>query len=230
MKVIVNRATELRHTYPSAGVVFECPNCGRRVRAGDDIANHPVEQFIYDAYEPMRKRRYMQVVLLTAQSLELTLAMCVRHAILVKLPKPKRLRKASPILKVGAALDTALDDLTLGALRKVVANLAFKPNPTSIIDALDAVKGLNKLRGGLPTDAEITGLTDADLREAVGGLVGIPNFVTLRNKLVHKALRPTQNQAEWCLENIPKLTRALRRGFAIAQGQLVMPPMAGPAQ
>ena len=220
-EVIVNRATDLRGTYPSSRVIFNCPNCGRPLRSGGDIANHPVDQFVYDAYEPMRNRRYMHVVLLTAQSLELTLAMCVRHAILLKLPKPKRLRKTSPILGVAAALDAALDKLTLGALRSVVANLAFKANPTSIADALNAITGLNKLRDKLPTDSDIAGLTNTNLQEAVGRLVAIPNFVTLRNKVVHEALRPTQSQAEWCLENIPKLTRALLRGFEIARGQLV---------
>lgn len=225
-QIIVNRATDLRGTYPSSRVIFNCPNCGRSLRPGGDIANHPVDQFIYDAYEPMRNRRYMQVVGLTAQSVELALSMCVRQVILAKLPKPKRPRKTSPILKVAAALDKALDTLTLGALRKVVANLAFQASPTSITDALTAVKALDKLRGKLPTDAEIAGLRDADLQEAVGRLVGIPNYVKLRNKVVHEALRPTQAQAEWCLVNIPKLTRALLRGFGIARGQLVMPPMA----
>jgi hypothetical protein len=226
-QVIVNRATDLRGTYPSSRVIFRCPNCRRRLRPGGDIANHPVDQFIYDAYEPMRNRRYMQVVLLTAQSLELTLAMCVRHVILSQLPKPKRLRKTSPILKVTVALDAALDKLTLGALRRVVANIAFKANPTSIVDALTAITGLNKLRDRLPTEADIATLTDTNLREVVGRLVVIPNFVTLRNKVVHQALRPTQKQAKWCLENIPKLTRPLLRGFGIARGQLVMPPTAG---
>jgi hypothetical protein len=216
-EVIVNRATDLRGTYPSSGVIFKCPNCGRKLRSGGDIANHPVDQFIYDAYEPMRNRRYMQVVGLMAQSVELALSMCVRQVILARLPKPKRVRKTSPILKVDVALDKALDTLTLGAVRVVVANLAFQASPTSVPDALTAVKGLDKLRGKLPTDADIAALTDADLQEAVGRLVGIPNFVKLRNKVVHEALRPTQKQAEWCLENIPKLTQALLRGFGIAR-------------
>jgi hypothetical protein len=225
-EVIVNRATDLQGTYPSSRVIFKCPNCGRRLRPGGDIANHPVDQFIYDAYEPMRNRRYMQVVGLTAQSVELALSMCVRKVVLAKLPKAKRLRKTSPILKVGVALNKELDSLTLGALRRVVANLAFQASPTSIPDALTAVKGLDKLRGKLPTDADIASLGDAELQEAVSWLVGIPNYVKLRNKVVHEALRPTQKQAEWCLENIPKLTRALLRGFGIARGQLVMPPTA----
>ena len=85
---------------------------------------------------------------------------------------------------------------------------------------------MNKLRKNVPTDVDIAGLTDGDLQEAVRRLVAIPNFVSLRNKVVHEAWRPTQQQAEWCLENVPKLTRALLRGFDIARGQLVMPPMA----
>ncbi|MEO8218926.1 MAG: hypothetical protein ABI718_17765 [Acidobacteriota bacterium] len=226
-QIIVNRATDLRGTYPSSRVMFNCPNCGRRLRQGGDIGNHPVDQIIYDAYEPMRNRRYMQVVGLTAQSVELALSMCVRQVILAKLPTPKRLRRTSPFLRVAAALDNALDTLTLGALRKVVANLAFQESPTSIPEALTAIKGLDKLRRKLPTQAEIATLPDAELQEAVGSLVGMPNYVKLRNKVVHEALRPTQAQAEWCLENIPKLTRALLCGFGIARGQLVMPPTAG---
>jgi len=226
-EIIVNRATDLRGTYPSSRVIFRCPNCGHRLRSGGDIANHPVDQFIYDAYEPMRKRRYMQVVGLTAQSVELALSMCVSHVILATLSTPKKMRKASPLWKVIVALHTALDTLTLGALRRVVANLAFQASPTSTADALSAIKGLDKLRRTLPSDAEISGLGDADLQEAVARLVGIPNYVKLRNKVVHEALRPTQAQAEWCLENIPKLTRALLRGFGVSRGQLVMPPTAG---
>jgi len=226
-EVIVNRATDLQGTYPSSRVVFNCPNCGRRVRSGGDIANHQGDQFIYDAYEAMQKRRYMQVVVLSAQSLELTLSMCIQQAILAKLPKPKRLRTTSSILKVAVALDEGMEKLTLGVLRNVVAHLAFQTNPTTIPDALTAVEGLKNLTGKqLPTDADIATLPNAELQEAVGRLVGIPNYVKLRNKVVHKALRPTQSQAEWCLENIPKLTRALLRGFDIARGQLVMPPTA----
>jgi RNase P subunit RPR2 len=227
-EIIVNRATDLRGTYPSSHVIFKCPNCGRQARPSGDIANHPVDQFVYDAYEPMRNRRYMQAVLLIAQSLEVALSMCVRQVILTKLPKPKRLRKTSPFLKVGVALDKTLDTLTLGTLRIIVANLAFEASPTSIPDALTAIKGLDKLRGKLPTDTDIAGLADPDLQEAVGRLVGIPTFVKLRNKMVHEALRPTQHQAEWCMENIPELTRALLRGFGIARGQLVMPPTVRP--
>jgi|GEM_PF-3592883 len=230
-EVIVNRATDLRGTYPSSRVTFKCPSCGRRLRPGGDIANPPVNQFIYDAYEPMRNRRYMQVVLLTAQSLELALSMCVRHFIITKLPKPKRLRKTSPILKVVVAFNKALDGLTLGTLRKVVAKLALQSNPTSITDALATIATMQQMlqrrKLKLPTEAEIAGLANADLQEAVRRLVGIPNYVKLRNKVVHEALRPTQSQAEWCMENIPKLTRALLRGFEIAPGQLVMPPTAG---
>jgi len=227
VELIVNRATDLRGTYPSVNTTFECRHCGHMLRPSGDVANHPVDQFVYDAYKPMCERRYMQVVVLTAQSLELTLVMSVAHFILGGLRRPKRLRPTSPFARVAAKLDAALAGQTLGSLRAITQNLALAASPTSTAEAVDKIAALNKLRGKLPTAPELALIPEPALREAAERLAAIPNFVKLRNLVVHKAYRPTQQQAEWCMREIPKLTRALMRGFRIARGQLVMPPTAG---
>lgn len=223
---IINRATDLKGTYPSAEVSFHCPSCGRLLRPSGDIANHPVDQFVYDAWAPMRRRQYMQVILLTAQSLELTLTMCLAEFVVGKLRRPKKLRESSPFAKVAREVEGALDTLTLGALRIVVANLALQTRPTSAAQSLVTVATIKKLRGRSPVDTDVAAIPDSTLREAIQRLLAVPNFVKLRNMVVHEAHRPTQEQAEWCMKEIPLLTRALLRGFGIAQGQLVMPPTA----
>src|SRR5207248_2810636 len=118
--------------------------------------------------------------------------MCVSHSILGGLKRPKQLRAASPFVRVAAALDRAVDRFTLGTLRNVVANLAFVSRPASPAEAYEAIANLNKLRNKLPSSVAVAELTDPILQEAVERLVGIPNFVKLRNMVVHKAFRPTQ--------------------------------------
>jgi len=224
---IFNRATDLDGTYSSADMVVRCQSCRSSLRVGSDVANHPVDQLVYDAYEPMSQRRYMQVVILAAQSLELALAMCVQHAVLSGVPKPKRVRTTSPVALAARELDAALDRMTLATLRKLVIVLATLPTrPASASDARELISRLKRLSNATPDTAAVEQISNADLRAAVSHLSGIEAFVKFRNKVVHEARRPTQQQAARCLYFVPQLTRALLHGFGVMRGQLVMAPRA----
>lgn len=227
-RLIVNRATDLRNTYPSMRIAFRCSSCQRKLRLGSDRANHPVQQFVYDAYAPLQRRQYMQVVLSVAQSLELTLVMCAFVNVLGAVKRPKRPHSTSPFSLVAAEFHAAMEKLTLDPLRNVVAGLAVRGSrPTSVAEAREAIKSFKKLRQNPPDNADVTRIADSSLREATRHLLAITDFVKLRNKVVHDAVRPTQSQAEEYLTEIPKLTKALLRGFEVVRGQLVMPPTAG---
>jgi len=197
------------------------------LRISGDIANHPIDQFVYDAYEPFRQRRYMEVVVLVSQSLELALVMCAAYRVLGSLKRPKRLRRTSPFAVVSAEFDGAVDKLTLEPLRRVVLGLAVKgKNATSLAEARGLLSSFGKLRDGLPSEAEIANIADPKLREAARRLLGITNFVKFRNKVVHEALRPTQSQAETCWKDIGRLPLDFLRAFGVVRGQIVMPPRA----
>jgi hypothetical protein len=224
----VNRATDLGDTYPSAHKKFRCFACGKLLQLGGDIANHPVDQIAYDAYEPLLRRQYTRAMLMIAQSLEWALAMCVYHVVLGRLRRPRRLRPDSPFNRVLAQLDDQMDHLTLGSLRTVVAGLGIAGcAPRDVERALETVAMLRKLKRAEPKLSDVVAIADAKLRDAINLLVAAKPFVKLRNQIVHHGARPTQAIAEHYYEEIPKLATRLLRGFGVMTGQLVMPPTAG---
>src|SRR4051812_4986314 len=75
-EMIVNRATDLAWAYPAVGKTFACLWCAEPLRIGGDSANHPVNQFQYDAARSFYERRYMQCIITLSQSLELALWLC----------------------------------------------------------------------------------------------------------------------------------------------------------
>ena len=227
-RLTVNRATDLDGTFPSMGMKFRCFNCDRQLQLGSDIANHPIDQIVYDAYRPLLRREYMQAMLMVAQSLEWSLAMCVYHVVLGGLPRPKRIRSGSPINRARLELDEQMDRLTLGSLRTVVAGLGVNGSfPTKIAEAREAIATLKKLTGGEPKPSRVAAISNSKLRDAIERLLAARGFVKLRNQIAHHGARPLQALAERYYEEIPDLARSLLRGFGVLRGQFVMPPRAG---
>lgn len=227
-KLTVNRATELDGTYPSAGQRFKCFACGETLLVGGDIANHPVDQIAYDAYEPLLRRQYTVAMLMIAQSLEWSLAMCVHQVVLGRLRRPKRLRPESPFAIVRAQLEKAMKRWTLGALRNIVAGMAVADvAAASTAEARDAIVLAATMTGKEQTQSAVEAIGRADLREAVAELIAAKSFVDLRNQIVHHGARPTQMMAERYYELVPRLATKLLRAFGVMRGQLVMPPRAG---
>jgi len=197
------------------------------LRVSGDSANHVVDQFVFEAYEPLLKRRYMQCVLMLAQSLELVLMLCVETWLF----RSVRYRRTKANNEIMGALRgrfyAATDRMTLGKLRRLAVALAIWQAPPRTLAELDAaIAQLPKHTGKKVKDSDLASIPDEALRAAAVHLDGT-NFVDLRNAVAHKAYRPPQEMAELCYERVPRMNRLLMKVFGVAQGQLVMPPKAG---
>ncbi|HUF17493.1 MAG TPA: hypothetical protein VMS12_05550 [Thermoanaerobaculia bacterium] len=86
---------------------------------------------------------------------------------------------------------------------------------------------MQKAKRAETLEQEIANIDRDALREAVVDLVLAEPFMTLRNRIAHHGMRPTQPVAEHYYEQIPALAPKLLRAFGVIQGQLIMPPTAG---
>ncbi|MHB0968147.1 MAG: hypothetical protein ACYC7A_06720 [Thermoanaerobaculia bacterium] len=228
-ELVINRATELRSTYPSMGMKFRCPKCNSLLKVSGDVANGPVDQFVFDAYGPLLHRRYMQTVIMLSQSLELALVMCVETWIFgcVRIRRQKADRDAARELT--EQFSAIADTLTLGALRRLAMALAiWQPRPSSLAEATLALESIGKLRSRKISAQYCAAIPDPGLRRSVSDLLAT-DFVNQRNAVVHKAHRPDQLTAERFYDEIPRLNRRLMTAFGVTPGggQQVMPPRSG---
>jgi hypothetical protein len=227
VRIVVNRATDLEWAYPAVAMTATCRNCGESLRIGGDSANHPVDQFRYDAVGSFVERRYMECVVMLSQSMELALLLCVDSWILGLLRYQADTFDAD-VSQCASDLIAAVDRLTLGQLRSLLLNLALLPRPDSLDNARQLLSRIGKLHQNTPTDDDISRIADEKLRNVVAALRAT-SFIRLRNAVVHKAYRPTQDEAEACQHDVATLNQHAMVVFGVTPrgGQLVVAPNRG---
>lgn len=220
--VVLNRATDLEGAYPAVRRVVSCPACSESLRLGGDNANHPVDQFRYDANQSFVERRYMQCVITLAQSMELALVLCADAWVL----GPFHEDTGRPDFEECAArLSKALDRLTLEQLRRVLVSFALRPRPANLADATLLVSEVGKMQQKMPEPERVAQIGDPALRSLVTALAS-SSFVQLRNDVVHHAYRPTESEADACRRDVQFLNRHAMTVFRVMPGggQLVVAP------
>lgn len=222
--IVVNRATDLEWAYPAVGMITPCRHCGEPLRIGGDGANHPVDQFRYDAVGSFVERRYMECVVMLSQSMELALLLCVDSWILGPL-RDQADTSETDVSQCASDLIAAVDRLTLGQLRALVVNLALLSRPDSLDQARELVSRIGKLHQNTVTEDNVSRIGDEKLRNVVAALRAT-SFIRLRNAVVHKAYRPTQDEAEACQHDVATLNQHAMVVFGVTPrgGQLVVAP------
>lgn len=207
---IFNRASDLLTFEPIAGRDVSClsVDCGKPFRIVGDSVNNPHEMLIYDCYELIERKHYMNCILSLAQAYEVFFSLFFRVELLYKpfgadpnldLPEMNRL---------GEELQKKTN--TFAPMRALfLQHMVTGRSPKNLAESADMIKALPD-RPGDPKDATIESLSDAKLVPLLMALKAT-GINTLRNRIVHKqAYRPTREEAESALKDTENILFSLQ--------------------
>jgi len=193
-----NRASDLRTFEPIDGLDVLClsTDCGKPFRIVGDLINSPHEMFIFDCYELLERKHYMNCILSLAQAYEVFFSLFFRVELLYKPFDAAPGQKLADLHRLSKKLyhkikKYAFSDMRALFLEHVVAGRS----PKNLDEAAVVVTALPD-RPGEPKDAAIERLGDAKLVPLLKALKATC-IHTLRNRVVHKqAYRPTREEVE----------------------------------
>ena len=198
---IFNRASDLKTFELIAGRDVSCLNaaCGKLFRILGDSVNSPHEMLIFDCYELLDRKHYMNAVLSLAQAYETFFSLFFRVELLYKPfgadPDLDRLNKLEE------ALQKKIKDHAFHSMRSLfLQHLVSRPAAGSLTDAAAVIAGLPDDQPGDPKDVAIDSVGDLKLIPLLKSLKAT-RINTLRNQVVHKrAYRPKREEVESALQ------------------------------
>lgn len=197
---IFNRASDLCTFKPIAGHNVSClsADCGKPFRIVGDTVNNRHEMLIYDCYELIDRKHYMNCILSLAQAYEVFFSLYFRVELLYK---PFALdRKLADLNRLAEALRDKIKKHTFVPMRALFLNYMVTGHPPkNLVEARSVVEALPDHPGD-PKDTAIESLGDANLVALLKALKETDIHI-LRNNIVHKeAYRPTREQVEAALK------------------------------
>jgi hypothetical protein len=204
---IFNRASDLRTFRPIAGRNVSCQSvdCGKSFRIVGDRVNNPHEMLIFDCYELLERKHYMNCILTLAQAYEMFFSLFLRVELLYK-PFARDIGKdINHLNRLAEQFSEKVKGHTFAPMRALfLQQIIAGPRPANLAEAEAAIAGLED-RPSDPKDAELEALGDKQL-VALLKAVKSTAINTLRNQVVHKqAYRPTREEAEVALEEARSL-------------------------
>ncbi|HLB48597.1 MAG TPA: hypothetical protein VJL59_16445 [Anaerolineales bacterium] len=199
---IFNRATDLKDLSPIAFRTVSClnPGCGKPFNINGDSVNSAHEMLVFDCYELLQLKHYMNCILTLAQAYEVFFSLFLRVELLYK-PFARDIRKDINHLNwLAEQFSEKVKGHTFAPMRALfLRQFIAGPRPANLAEAEAAIAGL-KDHPSDPKDAEIEALGDKQLVALLKG-VKSTTINTLRNRVVHKqAYRPTWEEAEAVLD------------------------------
>jgi hypothetical protein len=197
-EIIFNRASDLRTFEPIGGRDVLClsTDCRQPFRIVGDVINSPHEMLIFDCYELVERKHYMNCILSLAQAYEVFFSLFFRVELLYKpfgaAPRQKLadLNRLSDKL-YGKIKKYAFTDMRALFLEYMVAGRS----PKNLNEAAEVVAAFPDCPRE-PKDAAIKRLGDAKLVPLLKA-VKATSIHTLRNRVVHnQAYRPTREEVE----------------------------------
>lgn len=199
---IFNRASDLKTFEPIDGREVSCQSadCGKPFRILGDSVNNPHEMFIFDCYELLERKHYMNAVLSLAQAYEMFFSLFFRVELLYKPFVADPDQDLSELNALAEALQNRTSDHTFRRMRALfLQHVVSPPTLRSLADAGAAVAALPD-RPVDPKDTAIDNLGDSKLVHLLKGLKAT-TINTLRNRVVHKqAYRPRREEVEAALQ------------------------------
>lgn len=199
---IFNRASDLQTFEPIAGRDVSCQSddCGKSFRIVGDSVDNAHEMLIYDCYELVEQKHYMNCILSLAQAYEIFFSLFFRVELLYKpfgadlKPEPADLNRLSEELYHKIKKHTFADMRALFLQYMVTGR-----SPKNLTEAEAVISALPD-RPGDPKDATIESLGDTKLVSLLKALKAT-SIHTLRNRIVHKqAYRPKREEVEAALK------------------------------
>jgi hypothetical protein len=198
---IFNRASDLRTFEPIAGRDVLCLNvdCGKPFRIVGDSVNNPHEMLIFDCYELVERKHYMNCILSLTQAYEVFFSLFFRVDLLYKPLGADPNLDLTEMNRLAEELQNKTKEHTFGRMRSLfLQHLVNGRSPNNLAESAAVIAALCE-RPGNPKDTAIENLGDAKLVPLLMALKAT-NIHTLRNRIVHKrAYRPTRQETEAAL-------------------------------
>lgn len=199
---IFNRASDLHTFEPIAGLDVSCEraDCGKSFRIIGDSVNGPHEMLIFDCYELLERKHYMNGLLSLAQAYEVFFGLFFRVELLYKPFGADPDRDVAELNKLSEALQEKIKDHTFSRMRSLfLQHMTSRPELKNLNEAAAVIAAIPD-RPGDPGDAALDGLGDAKLARLLKALKAT-TIHTLRNRVVHKqAYRPTREEVTAALK------------------------------
>lgn len=199
---IFDRASDLLTFEPIAGRDVLClsADCGKPFRIVGDSVNSPHEMLIFDCYELVERKHYMNCILSLAQAYEVFFGLFFRVELLYKPFGADPDRELADLNRLSEELHEKIKEHTFTRMRALfLQHIVTGRSPKNLAEAAAVVAVLPD-RPGDPKDAAIESLGDARLVPLLKALKAT-SIHTLRNQVVHKrAYRPTREEVDAALE------------------------------
>jgi len=199
---IFNRASDLHTFEPIAGREVACLSgyCRKPFRIINDSVNNAHEMLIFDCYELIERKHYMNCILSLAQAYEVFFSFFFRVELLYKPFRSDPDQDIAVLNHLSNELQRKIKKYTFVPMRALfLAHIVAGHSPKTLAEASAEVSALSKPSKDAE-DATIESLGDAKLVSLLKDLKHT-NIHTLRNQVVHKrAYRPTREEVEAALE------------------------------
>jgi hypothetical protein len=199
---IFNRATDLHTFEPIAGRNVSCQNadCRKPFRIVGDSVNSAHEMLIFDCYELIERKHYMNCILTLAQAYEAFFSLFFRVELLYKPFGSDPDQEMADLNSLSKELHKKIKKHTFAPMRALfLSHIVANHSPKTLAEASSVVSALPSSPND-PCDAAIESHSDLKLVPLLKALKRT-NINTLRNQIVHKrAYRPTREQVDAALE------------------------------
>ena len=214
---IFNRATDLKDLRPVAFRTVSClnPACGKQFNINGDSVNSAPEMLVFDCYELLQLKHYMNCILTLAQAYEVFFSLFLRVELLYRPFAHDIGKDKNHLNRLAEQLSEKVKEHNFAHMRALfLRQLICGPHPANLAEAEAAIAGLEDL----PRDPKDTELEALDDKQLVALLKAIKSTTinTLRNRVVHKhAYRPTREEAEAALDETRSVLFPLIRRFGL---------------
>ena len=200
-EVKLNRASDLQTFKPISGLSVSCHECKAEFWINGDTVNERHEALIYDCYDHLAAKRYMNCILNVCQAYEMFFSLYLRVNLLYR-PFAKDYRKGYASLDklntLVQELASETRDLSFVRMRDIYLRLMVgAEKPTSLEEAEVQIRCLQACR--CPKDEELMVGRDTKLSKLLLQ-VKRTKINGVRNDVVHKnGYRPKRDEAEHAL-------------------------------
>lgn len=199
---IFNRASDLATFEPIGGRDVSCQSadCHKRFRIVGDSVNSAHEMLIFDCYDLLERKHYMNCILSLTLAYEVFFSPFFRVELLYKPFAADPDQDLADLNRLSEELREKLQKHTFARMRALfLQHIVNGPSSKDLADAAAVIAGLPDNPGD-PKDTAIESLGDAKLVPLLKALKAT-SINTLRNRVVHKqAYRPTRAEVEAALQ------------------------------
>lgn len=196
---IFNRASDLKTFEPISGRDVSCLECGKPFRIIGDSINNAHEMLIFDCYELLEHKHYMNCILNLTQAYEVFFSLFFRVELIFKPFGADPTHNIDELNRLLIGLSEKIKTHTFAPLRALfLQHMVNGHTPSNLIESANAITALPD-KPGDPRDAAIEGLGDANLVKLLKALKAT-RIHELRNRIVHqRAYRPPREKVEAAL-------------------------------